>query len=398
MEIAEIRAKFPQYKDMSDGELVRGLHKAHYSDMPYEQFLRSIDFREPQKPVQGAWGSDSAIEAQRMVQDRPWGSGTPEFSKELGGKVVDLSSNMGASPETAAALGQATNITTQAIPALFGGSVMGGPAVPAMQNAGRSLMRSAAKPPLNAGDDAARGIESMLREGYNPTAAGAEFARKASGNIEKEVQALLAASPETIGKVDAAKNLGPLYARELQGPNWAKARDVVGGAWDDFRNIPSIRGKTDIPVDEANRIKQAYYASIGGQNYGEVSGLATEAQKQLARGIREGVAAKVPAVAPRLSRQGDFIEGGELAARRASVSANRDPLGFAAISPTAGGAAAFLLNRWDEGKALLARGLYSGARPAAQAAGSAAIAGPELYKRNVDAEKEALARALRENQ
>lgn len=42
--IAEIRQKFPQYSDISDGVLVRGLHKKFYSDMPYEKFLGSIDF------------------------------------------------------------------------------------------------------------------------------------------------------------------------------------------------------------------------------------------------------------------------------------------------------------------------------------------------------------------
>lgn len=51
MNIAEIRAKFPQYADIPDGELVRGLHRAHYSDMPYTDFLKSIDFREKVDPT-----------------------------------------------------------------------------------------------------------------------------------------------------------------------------------------------------------------------------------------------------------------------------------------------------------------------------------------------------------
>lgn len=51
MKIAEIRAQFPQYADISDGELVRGLHKKFYSDIPYEQLLRKVDFRPPQEDV-----------------------------------------------------------------------------------------------------------------------------------------------------------------------------------------------------------------------------------------------------------------------------------------------------------------------------------------------------------
>lgn len=56
MNIAEIREKFPQYADISDGELVRGLHKKHYSDMPYAQFLKGIDFAKAVNPTEGMSG------------------------------------------------------------------------------------------------------------------------------------------------------------------------------------------------------------------------------------------------------------------------------------------------------------------------------------------------------
>lgn len=46
MNIAEIRQKFPMYDDIPDGELVRGLHKKFYADIPYADFLQKIDFRE----------------------------------------------------------------------------------------------------------------------------------------------------------------------------------------------------------------------------------------------------------------------------------------------------------------------------------------------------------------
>jgi hypothetical protein len=54
--IADIRKQFPQYADVSDGELVRGLHKAHYKDMPYADFLKSIDFKESVNPTDGMSG------------------------------------------------------------------------------------------------------------------------------------------------------------------------------------------------------------------------------------------------------------------------------------------------------------------------------------------------------
>ena len=56
MKIGEIREKFPQYADVPDGELVRGLHKKFYADVPYTDFLRKIDFRKPVDPTEGMSG------------------------------------------------------------------------------------------------------------------------------------------------------------------------------------------------------------------------------------------------------------------------------------------------------------------------------------------------------
>lgn len=52
MNIAEIRAKYPQYNGVPDGELVRGLYRTYYKDkLPYPDFLRSIDFRDGVDPT-----------------------------------------------------------------------------------------------------------------------------------------------------------------------------------------------------------------------------------------------------------------------------------------------------------------------------------------------------------
>jgi len=42
MNMAEVRERFPQYNDMSDGDLAQALHKKFYSDMPYDQFAAKI--------------------------------------------------------------------------------------------------------------------------------------------------------------------------------------------------------------------------------------------------------------------------------------------------------------------------------------------------------------------
>ncbi len=39
MSMQDIRAQYPQYRDLSDDQLLQGLHRNHYADMPYTAFL-----------------------------------------------------------------------------------------------------------------------------------------------------------------------------------------------------------------------------------------------------------------------------------------------------------------------------------------------------------------------
>ena len=60
MNIQEIRAKYPQYDDMSDEQLANGLHKKFYSDMPLDDFYSRIGFAgaKPPKPTARVAGED----------------------------------------------------------------------------------------------------------------------------------------------------------------------------------------------------------------------------------------------------------------------------------------------------------------------------------------------------
>jgi hypothetical protein len=49
--LAEVRAKYPQYSDMSDADLAGALHKKYYSDLPFEDFSQRIGLASPAAPV-----------------------------------------------------------------------------------------------------------------------------------------------------------------------------------------------------------------------------------------------------------------------------------------------------------------------------------------------------------
>lgn len=75
--IAEIRQQYPQYKDLSDEQLARGLYNKYYSDIPYEEFAAKVGLQPPQEesgffrqtldvPVQVASGLATGV---RLVTD-----------------------------------------------------------------------------------------------------------------------------------------------------------------------------------------------------------------------------------------------------------------------------------------------------------------------------------------
>jgi len=68
--LQDIRAKFPQYNDLSDEQLAEGLYRKHYSDMPREQFDAKIGLRQASPPPHADRRIQSAVQgAGRAVAD-----------------------------------------------------------------------------------------------------------------------------------------------------------------------------------------------------------------------------------------------------------------------------------------------------------------------------------------
>jgi hypothetical protein len=69
-----VRAKYPQYNDMSDTALVKGLHGKFYSDMPFGTFAARVGF---QPKPDGPWTDF----APAPVADGPWRDFAPAKAK-----------------------------------------------------------------------------------------------------------------------------------------------------------------------------------------------------------------------------------------------------------------------------------------------------------------------------
>lgn len=58
--IADIRAKFPMYSDLSDDQLLIGVHKKFYSDIPMAEFTKRVEYKAPD-PTEGMSGTEKFL-------------------------------------------------------------------------------------------------------------------------------------------------------------------------------------------------------------------------------------------------------------------------------------------------------------------------------------------------
>lgn len=297
-----------------------------------------------------------------------FGGGAANAAYDAGAKITDITGSPAA--------GYATNVAMQAVPALFGGNIMGSAAIPAMQNTARSLMQSAVKPTwetLRTGE-AQRGVETMLKEGISPTQAGANKLQSMIDELNNQVQTAIAGSGAKISKDQIASYLTSIADRFGYRANPQAALDAVDAAKEAFLNHPLLRGAQDLPVQLAQKMKQATYSGLR-DSYGELKGAEIESQKALARGMKEEISKAVPEVGPLNAREGELINALDIAERRALMEGNKNPGGLSLIAPSKEAIAGFLADRSAAAKALLARMLYSQPAALPMTAGTLGILG-----------------------
>jgi hypothetical protein len=307
----------------------------------------------------------------QRVKNEGWGSGFPKFAYDLGGRVTDLAVGLGIPAGGAAGAGFAANVLTQAIPTFLSSPTAVGTPPPSLLNwpklnLPKWLMQTAVKPTT---DDLLSGagpkaIQTMLDEGITPTMGGMEKAAKISATLDDQVGNAISKSQAKVSVPSVASRLDDtLKSAEMQvNPKTDVA--AVENAWTEFLTNPLIAGKKEIPVQLAHELKKGTYKALGGKSYGEVGSTSVEAQKGLARGLREETMSAVPEIAAPLARQASLMNVRDVAGARALLEANKNPGGLATLRldhPLS--AATFMADRWAWLKAMLALGLYKGTYP-----------------------------------
>ncbi len=119
-------------------------------------------------------------------------------------------------------------------------------------------------------------------------------------------------------------------------------------------------GENAVPVQTAQALKQGTYQAIGDRAYGELSGAATEAQKALARGLKQEIAKAVPEIAGLNARESSLLNALTPVERRVLIEGNKNPNGLALIARSPSMWAAFMLDRSAAFKSIMARALNAG--------------------------------------
>lgn len=225
-----------------------------------------------------------------------------------------------------------------------------------------SLMMSALKPTIKQHQtgQAKVAARTLLDEGLNATQGGVEALKGRVSGLNDEISDLIANSGSTVSKQDVIKAL--LDTKTKFGNQVAPAGDLaaIQGVEDAFLSHPTALGN-DIPVQLAQELKKGTYKVLS-KKYGQLGSAETEAQKALARGLKEGIAKEVPEVAGLNAMESKLLDTLKVTERRALMDMNKNPGGLALLASNPASFAAFVADKSALFKSLAARAVESASK------------------------------------
>lgn len=389
----KIKAKYPgTYDDIPDAELetkVKAKYPGVYDDIPTTTAAKAGDM---------GMGNPSMLSA------------VVDTGKHLVNKAVDWLPSIGgaAGGAVGAAGGTAFGMGVGGVPGAIGGAAVGGAAGEAakqlinratgraeapsdslsaagqiagqgalqgaaqgvgagagaaLEAVGPRIMQSALKPTVAVlkeyNTTGSRIAKTLLDNGVNVTEGGLSKLQGLLDMNQADIKAAVQGATGAINKRDVAARTLTTAAQLARQTNPTADLEALGSTVGEFMNHPVITGPT-MSIPEAQAMKVGTYQQIG-KKYGEVSSAAIETQKALARGLKEEIAAAVPQIKGLNMREADLMAALDSVGRRAAVSANRDPVGFAWVAHAPQTFLAALIDRNPTVKSLIARGAWGAA-------------------------------------
>jgi hypothetical protein len=231
--------------------------------------------------------------------------------------------------------------------------------VQAARSGAETLMQSALKPTekqLRSGQ-AKTAVDTLLELGISPTNSGVQKLKGHITDINEKIANALSASNASVNKEKVMQRLSDV--EEKFGNQVAPTSDInaIRNIGEEFMasNKPAMEmPQQNIPVQLAQKLKQGTYKVLSGK-YGEAGSASTEAQKALARGLKEEIAKEVPAISGLNAQESKIIDTLKVAERRALMEMNKNPAGLALLANDPQAALAFMADKSAAFKALAAR-------------------------------------------
>jgi hypothetical protein len=254
--------------------------------------------------------------------------------------------------------------------AVQAGGVAGNAISSGLKTGSRKLMQSALKPTIEQlrTGKAAQAVDTLLDEGLNATQGGTDAIRGRVDQLNTEIADRIGASSATVSKqkvLDALRGTKEHFFTQVN-PNADMA--AIANTADEFAAHPLLQGD-NIPVQLAQKMKQGTYQVLK-KKYGQVGTASEEAQKMLARGLKEGIAENVPGVAALNARESKLLDALTVVERRVLMDANKNPMGLAILANNPATWAAFMADKSALFKSLAARMVNQASKATGAASGS----------------------------
>lgn len=272
------------------------------------------------------------------------GESLEKTAYKAGGAVTDVLSGV-VPHEAAAAAGYATDVGLQALPGLVGGSAMAKLGAPAMDVAARRAMMIALKPSPKrmATGKGERAIETMLDEGYNVSHGSLAAMKERIMALNSEISDIIKNSNAVVNKSEVLKALNSVVDKFKNTVTPQADLKTIAAAGKQFERHPLAPGE-ELPIQLAQKLKQGTYKVLD-EKYGELGTARVEAEKGLARGLKEEIAKLAPQVSKLNAEESALLNAELLTQARLLSRGTQDPMTFAWLTHNPGAAAGWVASR-----------------------------------------------------
>jgi hypothetical protein len=238
------------------------------------------------------------------------------------------------------------------------------------------MMNSALKPGVKLSMKAAtKGetpevVKTLLKEGINVTPGGAAKLERLINASDDEISHAIQGVTGQINPLKVASRLTPTAKEFASQVNPTSDLEAISKVGQEFLETHP----TDIDLQAAQAMKRGTYKQLAGK-YGELKGAEVEAQKALARGLKEEIEQEVSGSLPGIkgalglpggvniaaanARQGAALKAREALARRLVTAQSHNPMGIASLAVSHPMTfLTVLMDRSPAVKSMIARGLW----------------------------------------